>query len=184
MSDFDVLVDQLRAAWVDTQDQPDLVTAALDAEVEEFRLHRATIEQAKGVLMQLLSIDADQAFAVLSRYSQTHNVKLRVLAERLTSAAAERGTPSRDDPEGARHRAARTPGAARLTPPAHRSAADRAPGSQGDDHRPGGGVLQVRASRPTGARTASGGFSVKRKSAPGVANPARSWLMSRPVAPL
>ncbi len=100
MSEFDVLVGQLRAAWVDSQDRPDLLTATVEAEVEEFKLHRATIEQAKGVLMQLLSVDADQAFAILSRYSQTHNVKLRVLAERLTSAAAERGTPSRDDPAG------------------------------------------------------------------------------------
>ena len=100
MSELDVLVEQLRTVWVDSQEQPDVVTAALEAEVEEFKLHRATIEQAKGVLMQLLSIDADQAFAVLSRYSQTHNIKLRILAERLTSAASERGTPSRDDPAG------------------------------------------------------------------------------------
>ena len=100
MSELNVLVEQLRTVWVDSQHQPDVVTAALEAEVEEFKLHRATIEQAKGVLMQLLSIDADQAFAVLSRYSQTHNVKLRILAERLTSAASERATPARDDPAG------------------------------------------------------------------------------------
>ena len=100
MSEFDVLAEQLRAAWVDSQEKPDLLTAALEVEVEEFKLHRAIIEQAKGVLMQLLSIDADQAFAVLSRYSQTHNIKLRILAERLTSAAVDRGTPSRDDAAG------------------------------------------------------------------------------------
>ena len=90
------MVERLRATWAQTQDEPDVLTAALEVEVAEFKVHRAVIEQAKGVLMQLLSVDADQAFAVLKRYSQDHNVKLRFLAERLVEAATHQQTPPRD----------------------------------------------------------------------------------------
>jgi GAF domain-containing protein len=44
---------------------------------------RKLIGQAQGILMERYSIDADQAFAVLRRYSQHNNIKLRVIAERL-----------------------------------------------------------------------------------------------------
>lgn len=44
---------------------------------------RGTIEQAKGVLMAFLGLDADAAFELLRRSSQNANVKLRELAERL-----------------------------------------------------------------------------------------------------
>jgi len=52
-------------------------------------LHRAIdarnlIGQAQGILMERFDLDADQAFAVLRRYSQDNNVKLHVVAERLT----------------------------------------------------------------------------------------------------
>lgn len=44
---------------------------------------RRLIGQAQGILMERFSIDADQAFAVLRRYSQDRNVKLHLVAQQL-----------------------------------------------------------------------------------------------------
>jgi len=44
---------------------------------------RKLIGQAQGILMERYKIDSDRAFHVLSRYSQTHNVKLRDVAEQI-----------------------------------------------------------------------------------------------------
>ncbi|WP_141681854.1 ANTAR domain-containing protein, partial [Mycobacterium malmoense] len=44
---------------------------------------RAAIEQAKGVLMFVYRVSADQAFRVLQWRSQETNVKLRALARQL-----------------------------------------------------------------------------------------------------
>ena len=44
---------------------------------------RKLIGQAQGMLMERFGLDTDQAFAVLLRYSQDHNLKLRTVAERL-----------------------------------------------------------------------------------------------------
>jgi hypothetical protein len=68
----------------------------LSEAVEDFEEHRAVIEQAKGVLTQLLAMDPTQAFEVLRKYSQHHNVKVRVLAARLVLAAAHDRTPAKD----------------------------------------------------------------------------------------
>jgi hypothetical protein len=57
----------------------ELVTAAV-AEITE---NRATIEQAKGMLMLIYRVDAAAAFDLLKWRSQEANVKLRVLAEQL-----------------------------------------------------------------------------------------------------
>jgi GAF domain-containing protein len=46
---------------------------------------RTLIGQAQGLLMERFAIDADQAFAVLRRYSQDNNVKLRVVADKLVT---------------------------------------------------------------------------------------------------
>jgi GAF domain-containing protein len=47
---------------------------------------RATIEQAKGILMaQSPGLDADAAFAILVKASQRENMKLREVAERIVS---------------------------------------------------------------------------------------------------
>jgi len=44
---------------------------------------RKRIGQAQGILMERFDLNADQAFAVLLRYSQDNNVKLRVVADQL-----------------------------------------------------------------------------------------------------
>ena len=51
------------------------LAAAIDA--------RHLIGQAQGILMERFDLSADQAFSVLRRYSQAHNVKLRLVAQRL-----------------------------------------------------------------------------------------------------
>lgn len=55
----------------------------LDEALPELFEARAVIEQAKGVLMSVYSINADQAFRVLRWRSQETNIKLRTLAARL-----------------------------------------------------------------------------------------------------
>ena len=44
---------------------------------------RNLIGQAQGILMERFGVSADQAFAVLRRYSQDHNLKLQLVAQRL-----------------------------------------------------------------------------------------------------
>ncbi|ADB30997.1 ANTAR domain protein with unknown sensor [Kribbella flavida DSM 17836] len=44
---------------------------------------RKLIGQAMGILMERFAVDADRAFAILRRYSQDNNVKLRTVAEEL-----------------------------------------------------------------------------------------------------
>jgi ANTAR domain/GAF domain len=46
---------------------------------------RATIEQAKGVLMERLKLSADQAFEVLARASMVRNTKLRDVADEVVT---------------------------------------------------------------------------------------------------
>jgi hypothetical protein len=55
----------------------------IDEAVRRSAESRGTIEQAKGVLMATLSVDADTAFGMLKRHSQNSNVKLRDLAQIL-----------------------------------------------------------------------------------------------------
>jgi PAS domain S-box-containing protein len=61
------------------QANEDIVTAKL-AEISE---NRASIEQAKGMLMLVYDISADAAFNLLRWLSQEANVKLRPLAEQV-----------------------------------------------------------------------------------------------------
>lgn len=61
---------------------------ALDRARERANLWRAVdshkhVGQAEGILMERFGLDADQSFAVLRRYSQETNTKLREVAERL-----------------------------------------------------------------------------------------------------
>jgi hypothetical protein len=61
----------------------------IDEAVRRSAESRGTIEQAKGVLMATLGIDADQAFSLLKRNSQNMNVKLRELAQTLLDTFLE-----------------------------------------------------------------------------------------------
>ena len=64
---------------------------ALDAARDHDNLWRAIgsrhlIGMAQGILMERFAIDADEAFAVLRRYSQDGNVKLHAVAERVVTS--------------------------------------------------------------------------------------------------
>jgi hypothetical protein len=55
----------------------------IDEAVRRSAESRGGIEQAKGIIMATLSVDADVAFGLLKKGSQNANVKLRDLAQRL-----------------------------------------------------------------------------------------------------
>ncbi|WP_050947805.1 PAS and ANTAR domain-containing protein [Mycobacterium xenopi] len=57
----------------------------LDEALPELLESRAVIEQAKGMLMAIYRISAEQAFRVLRWRSQETNVKLRALAQQLVT---------------------------------------------------------------------------------------------------
>jgi hypothetical protein len=61
--------------------------AAANHAVHEAAQHRAVIEQAKGMLMLTYRIDADTAFQLLRRHSQTTNTKVHGLAAHLVAQA-------------------------------------------------------------------------------------------------
>lgn len=63
---------------------------------------RQIIGVAEGMLMQRFGLTLDQAFELLRRYSQTHNIKLRVLAERLVETGR---VPAAGDAAGSLERA-------------------------------------------------------------------------------
>ena len=78
-------------------DLTELCRSAAQAEVEAAvtgaTVHRAAIDQAKGMLMVLEGVSGDAAFELLRDYSQLHNIKLRVLAERLVDALGRAERP-------------------------------------------------------------------------------------------
>lgn len=76
-----------------TEFRRDALEAEVDQAVASFAAHRSVIEQAKGVLMQLYSVDADTAWQMLRAYSQSHHRKVRELASVLCAAAATDSTP-------------------------------------------------------------------------------------------
>ncbi|HYN30906.1 MAG TPA: ANTAR domain-containing protein [Dermatophilaceae bacterium] len=73
------------------------VRAHAGAAVAASAANRAGIEQVKGALMLTLGVNDEAAFAMLRRFSNRHNVKLAVLAERVSARLAELG----QHPEGA-----------------------------------------------------------------------------------
>ncbi len=69
----------------------DAALTAIDTRLAATMQARAAIEQAKGILMLVYRISADQAFRVLVWRSQETNTKLRTLAEQLIAELP--GTP-------------------------------------------------------------------------------------------
>lgn len=63
--------------------------ARLSDECHAIIERRAIIEQAKGMLMFVYGIDADDAFHVLREQSQNHNVKLILIAEQVVKDLVE-----------------------------------------------------------------------------------------------
>ncbi|MGQ4614771.1 ANTAR domain-containing protein [Nocardia sp. R7R-8] len=63
----------------------------LDDTLPELVESRAVIEQAKGVLMVVYGINAEQAFRVLQWRSQETNIKLRMLAQQLVGEVPAMG---------------------------------------------------------------------------------------------
>lgn len=72
------------------------------ADTRDYTRRQACIEQAKGMLMFVYGIDADEAFTVLRAQSQDHNVKLRLIAEQVVEDMVEL---ARDTKGPARRRA-------------------------------------------------------------------------------
>lgn len=60
----------------------------MEDQLQEALLSRATIDQAKGILMARERCSPDEAFDLLRRSSQNHNAKLRDLASRIVDRAA------------------------------------------------------------------------------------------------
>lgn len=86
----------LRGELVDlTSLQDEILNEDLGPMVDDFRAHRAVIEQAKGIVIQLFAVDADEAFERLRACSQAANVKVRDLASYLVAAAAQDRTPGK-----------------------------------------------------------------------------------------
>lgn len=72
--------------YVDLSDTLDQARrAALDESLPDLFEARAAIEQAKGALMLVYRVDADQAFKLLQWRSQQTNTKLRALAAALVA---------------------------------------------------------------------------------------------------
>jgi AmiR/NasT family two-component response regulator len=63
----------------------------------EAMMHRAVIEQAKGVLMGAQGCDEDEAFQMLVKASQRENVKVRTVAKRIVDQAVSRNKHLKSD---------------------------------------------------------------------------------------
>ena len=68
----------------------------LSHNLEQALVSRAVIDQAKGMLMAWLGVDADEAFARLVTLSTRVNVKVRELARLMVSGEAATVLPSAD----------------------------------------------------------------------------------------
>lgn len=62
-----------------------LANSLRDAQLNTAMDARKVIGQAQGILMERYGLSTEQAFEVLRRYSQDHNVKLRLVAEQLVA---------------------------------------------------------------------------------------------------
>src|SRR4051812_6307452 len=78
-----------------------VAAAASDAHLQRALRTRTIIGQATGILIERFGVAPDQAFAVLRRISQNHNIKLAGLAEHLVETgvlieAERQGSPRAD----------------------------------------------------------------------------------------
>lgn len=71
--------------YVDVTPNEDRTQKQLSEAIAEIAENRATIEQAKGMLMVVYGIDSEAAFDLLRWRSQEANIKLRLLAERVVA---------------------------------------------------------------------------------------------------
>jgi hypothetical protein len=71
-----------------TQNYEEVRREALTDSLSDIFEARAAIEQAKGALMLVYGVDADQAFELLQWRSQHANVKLRLLATQIVAELA------------------------------------------------------------------------------------------------
>ena len=62
----------------------------LSENLEQAMQSRSTIEQAKGIIISTMAVDADEAMQVLIRQSQDQNIKLRDLAVEIVQNASRR----------------------------------------------------------------------------------------------
>jgi GAF domain-containing protein len=62
----------------------------LSENLEQAMVSRATIEQAKGIVMSTMGCGPDEAFEVLKRQSQQKNIKLRQIAAELVANTPRR----------------------------------------------------------------------------------------------
>jgi AmiR/NasT family two-component response regulator len=86
LGDLDAILSGLAAVKAEQMQE-------LRAEIENLKvalLSRATIEQAKGLLIAQSRITPDEAFQLLVRASQRENLKLRDLARRMVENAGPR----------------------------------------------------------------------------------------------
>jgi GAF domain-containing protein len=87
----DLAVGQEVAAWVALAvGNADMIARTAEdlAGMKAAMASRASIEQAKGILMERHKITEDQAFTLLSRASQNANIKLREVADELVRTGA------------------------------------------------------------------------------------------------
>ncbi|MBI9116179.1 ANTAR domain-containing protein [Sanguibacter suaedae] len=103
-------VDRITGYMADlTETHRDVVDTEVRAAVVAFREHAATIEQAKGILMEVHGVSDDDAFDLLRWHSNSTNTKLTSLSQRLVRYADRRNgflpetTEPGDDARTARH---------------------------------------------------------------------------------
>ena len=92
--------------YVDITPAEDRDRERFSAAIAEIAENRATIEQAKGMLMAVYGIDADAAFGLLRWRSQESNVKLRLLADQVVHDFVEPPRTADARPLGLRQPAA------------------------------------------------------------------------------
>ena len=85
----DVIVIGTHGFYVDVSETGRMRDELVSAAVAEIAENRATIEQAKGMLMLIYRITDESAFELLKWRSQETNVKLRVLADQVIADFGE-----------------------------------------------------------------------------------------------